>query len=568
MRWLNAGTPPPTQVLAALELDARWAGSIAQWRADAATLRIGEGKTMQVLDGLSVAGGQHYGLRARRIDAGPLLALAALSDGLPSGLRKWLLASSAGVSLEDVAISGVRGGGLQVDARLRDLHFAPVGDAPGMTGIDARLQGDAHALQLQFDPDGQAVFDWPAGFGVPHTMKMAGDVLAWREGGAWNVQTPGLAVNGKDFALNARGGMGFPNDGTRPRMDLAVDIGDARVASARGFWVHHRMSRATVDWLDAALQGGTLRDVHAVVVGDLDDWPFRSENGHAGAGKFRVDARIVDGVVKFQPDWPAAEHVDGDIRFEADGFTIDGRGSLAGIPIDSLSAGIPHFGHAELRVDAKAAADAGKFLAMLRASPLRQDHGEVMDNLKVSGLARADFHLLLPFHHDAAPVQQMHGSVMLADASVLEKRWNLAFDKVNGQAQYDRGGFIADKLQVLHDGAAGVLSLRAGPHVRDPKQAFEAELQASVGIDNLLDKAGNLDWLKPYVDGRSPWAVAVAIPHAGRLGCANPAATALQPGRYRDQLAGARPQASRRVAGCHHRHGAAIGARRSERCAG
>ncbi|MGV8944566.1 YhdP family protein, partial [Thermomonas sp.] len=508
---VNAGEPLPARKLGALGLDARWAGSIAQWRADAATLRIGEGKTEQVLDGLSVAGGQHYGLRASRIDAGPLLALAALSDGLPSGLRSWLLASSAGVSLEDVVIDGERGGGLRVDARLRDLHFAPVGNTPGMTGIDASLQGDGSALQLQFDRRGQVVFDWPVGFGVPHAMTLDGDVLAWREGDAWKVQTPGLVIDSKAFNANARGGMGFPNDGTRPRIDLAVDIGEAQVTSARGFWVHHMMSQTTVDWLNAALQGGTLRNVHAVLAGDLHDWPFDSENGRAGAGKFRVDAQIADGVVKFHPDWPAAEHLNADIRFEADGFTVDGRASLAGIPIDSLSAGIPRFGHAALRVDAKAGADASLFLAMLRASPLRKDHGDVMDNLQVTGSARADFHLLLPFHDDTA-AEKMQGSVVLADASMREKRWDLAFNKVNGQVQYDHGGFNADKLQVLHDGAAGVLSLRAGPHVRDPKQAFEAELQATIGIDDLLDKAGNLAWLKPYVQGRSPWTVAVAIP--------------------------------------------------------
>jgi uncharacterized protein (TIGR02099 family) len=94
-----------------------------------------------------------------------------------------------------------------------------------------------------------------------------------------------------------------------------------------------------------------------------------------------------------------------------------------------------------------------------------------------------------------------------------EDRWKLAFDNVRGQASYDNGGFLADNLQVRHDGAPGVLSLRAGPHVRDAKQAFEAELQANAGIDDLLDKAGNLGWLKPYLEGRSAWTVAVAIPH-------------------------------------------------------
>lgn len=508
----TAGAQAPTQALTALELDARWAGSIVQWRADASKLRIGQGKSEQVLDGLHVAGGKHYGLRASRIDAGPLLVLAALSDRLPPALRHWLLASKAGVSVENILVSGERGGGLQVDAQLRGLHFSPVGNTPGMTGVDANLQGDAAALQLQFDPRAQVVFDWPAGFGVAHAMTVDGDVLAWREGDAWNIQTPGLMMDGKAFNINARGGMGFPNDGTRPRIDLAVDISDVPVTSARGFWVHNAMPESTIKWLNAALQGGTLRNVHAVIAGDLDDWPFAANNGRAGAGKFRVDAQIVDGLLKFHPQWPAADHVEADIRFEAAGFTIDGRGRLGGVPIESLSAGIQQFRRAELRVDAKASGDAKDFLNMLRASPLHQDYGEVMDNLQVAGAARADFHLRLPFHHEGAPAEKMYGSVVLADASLREKRWNLAFDKVNGQAQYDRGGFIADKLQVLHEGMAGLLSLRAGPHVRDPKQVFEAELQANVSIDNLLDKAGNLDWLKPYVDGRSPWTVALAIP--------------------------------------------------------
>ncbi len=515
---------PPHLALGKLELDARWAGGIQQWRADAVRLRIGEGDAQQTLDGIAVAGGQRYGLLAKRIDAAPLLALAALGDVLPASLRHWLRTSKAGVSLEDVVITGVRGGAMHAQARLRGLHFAPVGNTPGMTGVDASLLGDADGFRVRFDARAQAVFDWSSGFGVPHPMALDGDVVAWRDGEAWNVHTPGLALVGKEFNAKARGGIGFPGDGTRPRLDLAVDIGDAPVILARQFWVHHLMSKTTVNWLNAALQGGRLQDVHAVVTGDLDDWPFHTENGIAGAGKFRVDAKIVGGVVKFQPEWPAMDHVDGDIRFEGNGFTIDGRARIGAVPIESFSAGIPRFSRAELSVDAKAAGDAGDFLAMLRDSPLHKAYGEVMDNLQVAGPAQADFHLLMPFHAQEAPAQQMQGTVELAGASLREDRWKLAFDKVRGQARYDRGGFIADKLQVLHAGMAGELSLRAGPYVRDPKQAFEAELQASIGIDDLLDKAGNLEWLKPFVDGRSPWTVALAVPR----GDAQAAPTRLQ----------------------------------------
>ena len=64
----------------------------------------------------------------------------------------------------------------------------------------------------------------------------------------------------------------------------------------------------------------------------------------------------------------------------------------------------------------------------------------------------------------------------------------------------------------MHDGQAGVLGLRAGSGTRDRNQAFEADLTAVVDADRLLDRAPEVAWLKPYMDGRSSWTVGVNIP--------------------------------------------------------
>ena len=165
---------------------------------------------------------------------------------------------------------------LSASARIRGLHFAPVGNAPGMRGVDGWLQGDADGLRLRFDPQATFAFDWPAGFGVVHEFSADGEAVAWRDGNGWSVRTPGLALVNPGLQVKVRGGMGFPGDGTRPRIDLAADLGDVQVSMAHGFWVHHLMPKSTVQWLDAALNGGSLHDIHAVVTGDLDDWPFRT----------------------------------------------------------------------------------------------------------------------------------------------------------------------------------------------------------------------------------------------------------------------------------------------------
>ncbi|MFT4178931.1 MAG: YhdP family protein [Thermomonas sp.] len=516
---IAAGMSPPERALGRLELDARWAGDIRQWQANATRLRVGDGASRQVLDGLAVQGGEVFGMQAQRVDAAPLLAVLALSDGLNPGLRRWLAASAAGAVLQDFDLHGRRGGALQVQARIDGLQFAPVGNTPGMRGVQGWLQGDRDGLRLRFDPDAQVAFDWPVGFGVPHAFTLDGEAVAWRDGDGWTIHTPGLALGG-DLQLKARGGIGLPNDGTRPRLDLAVEIGETPVSKAPGFWIHHLMPKATVQWLDRALQGGRLHETRALVVGDLDDWPFRNEPGMAGAGLFRAQTHIRDGVLKFQPDWPAAERLDAEVRFVADGFSVDGSARLADVPVSHLRGGIARFGRAQLQVDAEAGGDAANFLSMLRSSPLHKPYGDIMDNLRASGPAQAQFNMLLPLHANAGK-QTIRGTVELAGAKLGEQRWKLAFDDVRGQARYDEGGFIADGLRVRHDGMPGQLSLRAGPHVRDRAHAFEAEMQAQADIDGLLEKTDGMDWLLPFVRGNSTWIAALAVPRGsdapGRL---------------------------------------------------
>jgi len=509
----QAGEPAPVRELGELALDASWAGSVQDWQLRVPRLRIGSAAQRQTLDGLALVGGERrFGLRAHRLEAAPLLQLAALSDALSPGLRHWLQTTAPGALLEDVDVAGVPGGRLHASARISGFRFDPVGHAPGLRGVGGWLLADRDGLRLRFDRDAQVAFDWPAGFGVVHDFKLDGEAVLWRDGDGWTVRTPGLDIDGGQLQMQARGGIGFQHDGSRPHLDIAADIGDVPISMAHGFWIHHLMSKATVDWLDAALQGGTLRNVHAVVAGDLDDWPFRNEPGMAGAGLFRADAHIADGTVKFQPDWPAAQRMNADVSFVADGFTVSGGANLGGVQVTALKAGIARFGQAELLVDAAAGGDAKDFLSMLRASPLHKEYGETMDNLRVAGPAQATFRMKLPLHHDHPVPPTIDGGVTLAGVRLAEQRWKLAFEQVRGQARFDRGGFDASDLQVRHEGAPGLLSLRAGPHVRDPAQAFEAQLQTQADIDGLLDKAGNLGWLKPYLRGSSSWTTELAVP--------------------------------------------------------
>ena len=507
---LTDGGPVPSARFERVEGLVRWRLTGRGWRLDAPRLLVGDRQSPQKLDGLVLAGGREYAVLADRIDAGPLLTVLGLSDRVDPGLRQWLSRAKPGARLARLSLAGDRGGGVRVTGRLEGISFLAMDHSPGIDGLAGELIGDGEGLALKLDPGSAFRFDWPSGFGVVHDVTLDGSLAAWREGEGWRVGTSGLRVRGKDFGADARGGLWFQGDGTRPWIDIAADIAEAPVPAAKGFWIHDKMSKATVDWLNHALVGGKVRDGHAIVSGDLDDWPFVHNDG-----RFEAAARIDGGQFKFQPDWPAMDHVDAQIAFIGNGFSIEGRGALAGVRVEAFKAAIPDFGKAELSVNARGGSDAAQMLAMLRQSPLQKQYGDTLSNLTASGPARASYDMLLPLHAQDAAARQTHGTVELLGAKLADKRWSLAFDGVRGKADFDGDGFAAEKLAVSQKGQPGVLSLRAGSGVRDKQKAFEAELAASLTATELLDRAPEMAWLRPYIEGRSQWTVGVTLPKGG-----------------------------------------------------
>ena len=525
----GTGRDAPAAAFARLQALAHWRTDTEGWRLEASDLRVHAGldDPPQVLDGLIVAGGARYGLRAERIDAGPLFAVVALSDRLDPGLRRWLLAAKPGAVLEGVRVGGLRGGAMRAQASIRDLHFASVGDTPGLDDFNARLLGDANGYTLGFDAKTPMRFLWPTGFGAPHVVRLTGDAALWRdEVSGWHAGTQALRIDGVGYGADVRGGLWFQGDGTRPVMDIVADIDDAHVPTAKRFWPKHVMSPQVVRWLDTALIDGTVAGGRAVVSGDLDHWPFNARDGKPALGVFDARATLRGAVIHFHPDWPQATRMDADVAFIGNGFSVGGKAALADVGIREFSAGIADYGDSQLDIDARADADAAQFLDLLKRSPLQREQGATLAKLSASGPASTRFSLRLPLKQHGAK-GRIDGEIELRGVRLAESEWKLAFAGVQGKGRYDQDGFDAEGLRAQYDRQDGRLSLRAGPgHVRDRRQGFEAELDVSMTTDDLLDRSADLAWLKPHVDGRSRWTAAISIPSSALSGSSTAAGAA------------------------------------------
>ena len=519
---LPDGEARPVQLFERVEARARWRLEDDGWRLDAPHLRMGRADAPQVLDGLAVAGGGSGGfaLHAGQIDAGPLLSLLALGDRLDPGLRRWLAAARPEVAISDLEVARDSAGHARAQAQMRALRFASVGDTPGLSGLAGTLAGDALGFRFVPDPEAVVSFDWPSGFGAPHPVRLRGDVVGWREGEGVQVATPALRVQGEGYGADARGSIWFQNDGTRPLLELAVELDPTPVALAPRFWVRHLMPDTAERWLDAALLAGVVRDGRVVLRGDLDDWPFSTLEGAAERGVFHGQARLEGARILFHEDWAPLEDVDAQVAFVNDGFSVQGGGTIAGVQVRDLQARLDHYSQGNLDVRARPAGDAGRVLALLRDSPLREGIEDNLDSLSASGPLAATFAMGLRLDGSGTP-PAVSGEVDLRGVTLADARWDLELRQVRGQARYNRLGFRGDGLAAMRQGRPATLSLRAGGgHVRDAGAVFEAELDATLAASDLLRQAPQLDWLEPHLAGGSRWQLGVSVPRARSGGSA------------------------------------------------
>ena len=499
---------PPHVDMANMRLTGRWEGFAGGWRAEATQLRLQSNAASgeDVLDGLAMQRTDDMTLVAPRADLGNVLSIAMLSERIPPKLRDWLQQAAPKLRLSAVRVERTRAGIVQGSATLDDASWQPVGTIPAVQGIAGNLLFDNNAIALEFRKQPSNIL-WPPAFRDPMPMQFSGNLVAWRDGANWTLETSNLHTQNDDLTLDTRLAVRFDADGTRPRLDLFSTIGPAHISAAHRYWILHKMSPKTVEWLDNALKGGEILGAHAIVSGDLDDWPFLHNEG-----RFQIDADLADAIVHFDPEWPQADHVSGLLEFAHEGMSFHGTGAVLGIQVQQLSAEIPTFHQPILDIRAAATGSGKQMLALMRQSPLQKRYADTFNALDVQGDGQGTtLHLVLPLKHELGE-HSVDGDIDFRNARLSDKRWNLAFANASGRLHYDQNGMLADAMDVQVNGDPAKFHLAIGDATGDPSMAVAAQLRGTFPPATLLQHAPTLDWLKTIITGRAAWTVDVHVP--------------------------------------------------------
>lgn len=524
----QVGGSPSRVDLASLAASARLSRQGRGWQFVAPRLRLrGKAGGEDALDGLALRTGGGVTLAAPRLDAGVLLSIATLAASVPDALRGWLLQAAPHVRVSDVRVQVAGTGAVHGRAHLDDLSWQPVERTPAIKGLAGSLVFDGDAIALTLDKPDPAkrpfYLLWPPAYGDPIPFALRGELTAYRDDADWVLESSALHAHNDDLDLQTRLAMRFRPDGRKPRLDLFATLGPAQVVSAKHYWLRHKMPAKTVAWLDGALQGGQIAGGHVIVAGDLADWPFRH-----GEGRFDAVADLRDARLRFNPGWPDAEHLDGQVVFDGPGMRLTGSAAIAGVQVPQLSAAIPSFHEGVLDVQAQAVGSGKNILALLRNSPLKKRFGDGLATLDLRGPdLHGNMHLIVPLHHELGE-PTVAGDVDLAQVKLADPRWGVDLTDVGGRVHYDQDGVLADALDVKLAGDPAKLRLAIGKKTGDEGMAVVATLNGVLPASTLLDHAPALSWLRPLVVGRSFWTVDVRVPHAAAQGATPPAQLSLR----------------------------------------
>ncbi len=282
---------------------------------------------------------------------------------------------------------------LQVQAKFRDVGFAPVGRAPGLRGLTGSIAGTESGGHVTIDTP-TAVFSWPAQFPRPVELDALTTTVYWkRTNEELLVATPDWEMKNRDAGVRLKAAWAEPADGSSPVLTLVSSVENGNVASTHNYFPRGLIAPPALAWLDRAFVAGHLSRAEIVLQGPIRHFPFRD-----GSGLFLARCALDGVTLDYGEGWPRLENLAAQAEFRNEGMSghlISGK--VGGIPVGSADARFPDFKTGELEIHVGAGGDAADALAFLSATPLNDMAEHAFSSVEAKGPMRFTVDLFLPF---------------------------------------------------------------------------------------------------------------------------------------------------------------------------
>lgn len=313
-----------------------------------------------------------------------------------------------------------------------------------------------------------------------------------KEKGDWFVSLNNFKAQNAD--LKAGGSLLIENGS----IDLSAKFSMLNVSHIANYLPVKKFNPDLGIWLKKAFESGMIDHGQATVKGQMKDFPFESGNG-----KFLISGDVKDANLKFAPQWPALEHVNGVLTFSGAAMNAQvARAEILHVPVEKIQAIIPYIGERApqvLYVNGQIHSDFSHLMNFIQQSPLQHSIGKSLSILDMKGLMKLQLGLTIPLR--TPENTKVAGDLQAFNAKLDLPINGLMLEQINGMIHFTEDTVQANHLaaKILNNNA----TLAIQTHQENKTNIVQVNLDSRVAISNLEN------WLKipikNYVSGSTDY---------------------------------------------------------------
>lgn len=443
----------------------------------------------------------------------PVQPLAAWM-GLHNGGGFWRQALPYGELRQGwLTLDGADPGSLRLAADVVEAGMQPANGAPGLDGLEGRLQLAEHRARLSYD-NRQIDFDLPNIYDDPFVFSRLAGVLdvSWWPGLGVQLASRHQAWLAADAEQQQNAVSDLP---MAARWKLNIPLGNAE--RELGYQLAIEVPQAPLDWVQRLRPDrqipSSARDwiAEQILAGDFSNLSFAlttsNRQGRLVQTGLSLDADFSDARVRVDPAWPLLTGAEGRLMVGLDRLDVQAQSArLAGLTLNDGQLGFP-YSDQRLDLDLDVAGPAAATLDLFQKGPLSDLAGDNLAGWSLSGDSQAQLKLAIPLN--GAPLQ---GNVQgqLSDAQLTLPEQRLEIKQLSGELNYnDEQGLYSNRLNGVLFGTPYRASLRTD------RQSPHSVIELNVAGDAPLADWGR--WLNdPWLSARSERTAARARLRFGR----------------------------------------------------
>jgi uncharacterized protein (TIGR02099 family) len=376
--------------------------------------------------------------------------------------------------------------------QFKNLGIGAHNEIPGFTNLSGTLnandkQGTLNINAQQATLDFKRVMRWP----IP-AEKLTGMVKWTHHAQGTDVRITNLTVNSQHLSgtVNSL----YKHSKTGPasiELNGRFDRGDAKYAL---FYYPQMLGTETLRWLDSSIISGKVSDIHVIVRGRVDQFPYVNPD----QGLFKVTAKLKEGVLDYAEGWPAIQNLSLDMLFQGSRMELNADGGqILGNRLTSVKAVIPVLDADQpvLEINGETQGSVTDGVRFVNNSPVLQLTEGFTNNLRTSGNGKLNLNLKIPLEDvDATKVA---GSYQIINASMSSPSIP-DLTRINGNLEFTESSISGKNMAAyVYDGPARV-DISSGKN-RLVKVSARGNLSDS-GLRKIIGNSagrlasGNADW--------------------------------------------------------------------------